>query len=121
MGVRLPPPASDAGEPDGSPAGPSFAAAHGPAAPGLPAGGAGLRPPTFLHGSSPRCRTSVRHLLFVGQSRCPTEVGHLGWRIHSTAPMASTEHVPSFAHLEFDTPLYRTAIAQFDQAVPHAD
>ena len=34
--------------------------------------------------------------------------------------MASTEHVPSFAHLEFDTPLYRTAIAQFDQAVPHA-
>jgi glutamate dehydrogenase (NAD(P)+) len=35
--------------------------------------------------------------------------------------MASTEHVPSFAHLEFDTPLYRTAVAQFDQAVPHAD
>ena len=34
--------------------------------------------------------------------------------------MASTEHVPSFAYLEFDTPLYRTAIAQFDQAVPHA-
>src|SRR5574337_48923 len=34
--------------------------------------------------------------------------------------MASTEHVPSFAQLEFDTPLYRTAIAQFDQAVPHA-
>ena len=29
--------------------------------------------------------------------------------------MASTEHVPSFAHLEFDTPLYRTAIAQFDR------
>jgi glutamate dehydrogenase (NAD(P)+) len=36
--------------------------------------------------------------------------------------MASTEHVaPSFAHLEFDTPLYRTAIAQFDQAVPYAE
>src|SRR4026207_814348 len=35
--------------------------------------------------------------------------------------MASTEHVPSFANLEFDTPLYRTAIAQFDQAVPHAN
>ena len=36
--------------------------------------------------------------------------------------MASTEHVaPSFAHLEFDTPLYRTAIAQFDQAVPYVD
>jgi glutamate dehydrogenase (NAD(P)+) len=35
--------------------------------------------------------------------------------------MASTEHVPSFAHLEFDTPLYRTAVAQFDQAVPYAD
>jgi glutamate dehydrogenase (NAD(P)+) len=34
--------------------------------------------------------------------------------------MASTENVPSFAQLEFDTPLYRTAIAQFDQAVPHA-
>ena len=35
--------------------------------------------------------------------------------------MASTENVPSFAHLEYDTPLYRTAIAQFDQAVPYAD
>ena len=35
--------------------------------------------------------------------------------------MASTEHVPSFAHLEWDTPLYRTAVAQFDQAVPYAD
>src|SRR6188508_2122487 len=35
--------------------------------------------------------------------------------------MASTEHVPSFAHLEWDTPLYRTAIAQFDQAVPYAE
>ena len=35
--------------------------------------------------------------------------------------MASTEHVPSFAHLEYDTPLYRTAVAQFDQAVPYAD
>src|SRR5262245_3883985 len=34
--------------------------------------------------------------------------------------MASIEHVPSVAHLEFDTPLYRTAIAQFDQAVPYA-
>src|SRR6187401_3483892 len=34
--------------------------------------------------------------------------------------MASTEHVPSFAHLEYDTPLFRTAIAQFDQAVPYA-
>jgi len=33
--------------------------------------------------------------------------------------MASTEHVPSFAHLEFDTSLYRTVIAQFDQAVPY--
>jgi glutamate dehydrogenase (NAD(P)+) len=36
--------------------------------------------------------------------------------------MASTGHVvPSFAQLEFDTPLYRTAIAQFDQAVPYSD
>jgi glutamate dehydrogenase (NAD(P)+) len=36
--------------------------------------------------------------------------------------MASTEHaLPSFAGLEFDTPLYRTAIAQFDQAVPYVD
>src|ERR1044072_1033519 len=35
--------------------------------------------------------------------------------------MGSTEHVPSFAHLEYDTPLYRTAIAQFDQAVPYAE
>ncbi len=35
--------------------------------------------------------------------------------------MASTEHAPSFAHLEFDTPLYRTAVAQYDQAVPYAE
>jgi glutamate dehydrogenase (NAD(P)+) len=35
--------------------------------------------------------------------------------------MASTEHVPSFAQLEFDTPLYRTAVAQYDQAVPYSD
>ena len=34
--------------------------------------------------------------------------------------MASTEHAPSYEHLEYDTPLFRTAIAQFDQAVPHA-
>jgi glutamate dehydrogenase (NAD(P)+) len=34
--------------------------------------------------------------------------------------MASTEPAASYADLEYDTPLYRTAIAQFDQAVPHA-
>jgi glutamate dehydrogenase (NAD(P)+) len=35
--------------------------------------------------------------------------------------MASTEHAALHAPLEWDTPLFRTAIAQFDQAVPHAD
>lgn len=35
--------------------------------------------------------------------------------------MASTEHAASYHGLEYDTPLYRTAVAQFDQAVPHAD
>jgi glutamate dehydrogenase (NAD(P)+) len=36
--------------------------------------------------------------------------------------MASTEHAaPSFALLEFDTPLYRTAIAQFEQALPYGN
>ena len=35
--------------------------------------------------------------------------------------MASTEHVPAHEHLEYNTPLYRTAIAQFDQAVPYAE
>ena len=35
--------------------------------------------------------------------------------------MAATEPVPSYHDLEFDTPLYRTAVAQFDQAVPNAD
>jgi len=35
--------------------------------------------------------------------------------------MAAIEQVPSYAGLEYDTPLYRTAIAQFDEAVPHAD
>jgi len=35
--------------------------------------------------------------------------------------MSSTDHASSFARLEYDTPLYRTAIAQFDQAVPYAE
>jgi glutamate dehydrogenase (NAD(P)+) len=35
--------------------------------------------------------------------------------------VAGIEEVAAHAHLEWDTPLYRTAIAQFDQAVPHAD
>jgi glutamate dehydrogenase (NAD(P)+) len=35
--------------------------------------------------------------------------------------MPSTDQASTFADLEYDTPLYRTAIAQFDQAVPYAD
>ncbi len=35
--------------------------------------------------------------------------------------MASTEHASLNAPLEWDTPLFRTAIAQFDQAIPYAD
>ncbi|MSO58540.1 MAG: Glu/Leu/Phe/Val dehydrogenase [Thermoleophilia bacterium] len=35
--------------------------------------------------------------------------------------MATVEQTVSFAGLEFDSPLYRTAIAQFDLAVPHAE
>ena len=42
-------------------------------------------------------------------------------RSYTHAAMASTEHAPSYEHLEYDTPLFRTAIAQFDQAVPYAD
>ncbi len=34
--------------------------------------------------------------------------------------MASTPEALAHAQLEWDTPLYRTAVAQFDQAVPHA-
>jgi len=34
--------------------------------------------------------------------------------------MASVEEARLHDHLEWNTPLYRTAIAQFDQAVPHA-
>jgi glutamate dehydrogenase (NAD(P)+) len=34
--------------------------------------------------------------------------------------MASVEEARLHDHLEWDTPLYRTAIAQFDQAVPYA-
>jgi glutamate dehydrogenase (NAD(P)+) len=34
--------------------------------------------------------------------------------------VAQIEEAAAHAHLEWDTPLYRTAIAQFDQAVPHA-
>ena len=35
--------------------------------------------------------------------------------------MARIEEAASHAHLEWDTPLFRTAIAQFDQALPHAN
>jgi glutamate dehydrogenase (NAD(P)+) len=35
--------------------------------------------------------------------------------------MASVSAAGARATLEWDTPLYRTAVAQFDQAVPHAD
>ncbi len=34
--------------------------------------------------------------------------------------MASTPEALAHAQLEWDTPLYRTAVAQFDQAVPHS-
>ena len=34
--------------------------------------------------------------------------------------VASTPEALAHAQLEWDTPLYRTAVAQFDQAVPHA-
>jgi glutamate dehydrogenase (NAD(P)+) len=34
--------------------------------------------------------------------------------------MASVDEAELHAHLEFDTPLFRTAVAQFDEAVPHA-
>src|SRR5581483_9815893 len=60
--------------------------------------------------------------------RVPAPASHAGRRprnglaprVHSR-PMASVEDVELHAHLEWDTPLYRTAIAQFDQAVPYAD
>ena len=36
--------------------------------------------------------------------------------------MVRIEHAPpEQAHLEWDTPLFRTALAQFEQALPHAD
>ncbi len=35
--------------------------------------------------------------------------------------MTGIEDAAAHAHLEWDTPLYRTAIAQFDQAVPYAE
>jgi glutamate dehydrogenase (NAD(P)+) len=35
--------------------------------------------------------------------------------------VARIEAEAAHAHLEWDTPLYRTAVAQFDQAVPYAD
>ena len=35
--------------------------------------------------------------------------------------MASPPEALAHAHLEWDTPLYRMAVAQFDQAVPVAD
>ena len=35
--------------------------------------------------------------------------------------MARTEESAAQAHLEWDTPLFETAIAQFEQALPYAD
>ena len=35
--------------------------------------------------------------------------------------MSSVEETAAHTHLEWDTPLFRTAIAQFEQAVPYAD
>jgi glutamate dehydrogenase (NAD(P)+) len=35
--------------------------------------------------------------------------------------MAQIEEAASHAHLEWDTPLFRTAVAQFEQALPYAD
>ena len=32
--------------------------------------------------------------------------------------MAEVQEIP---HLEWETPLYRTALAQYEQALPHAD
>ena len=36
--------------------------------------------------------------------------------------MAEVQEVsPEHGHLEWETPLYRTALAQYEQALPHAD
>jgi hypothetical protein len=35
--------------------------------------------------------------------------------------MASVEETAAHTHLEWDTPLFGTAIAQFEQALPYAD
>jgi glutamate dehydrogenase (NAD(P)+) len=35
--------------------------------------------------------------------------------------VASIEELPAHAQLEWDTPLFRTALAQFEQAIPYAD
>ena len=35
--------------------------------------------------------------------------------------MAKTEHAADHVHLEWDTPLFRTSVAQYEQALPYAD
>src|SRR6185312_5153322 len=67
--------------------------------------------PAGRPGSADRCTSRRRGL--VGETWFPHVVATL-------AAMASTEHA-SYEHLEYDTPLFRTAIAQFDQAVPYAE
>ena len=44
-----------------------------------------------------------------------------GSRVDCGGAMASTHEAHLHDPLEWDTPLFRTAIAQYDQAVPHAD
>src|SRR5262249_38632913 len=41
-------------------------------------------------------------------------------RGYTARAMASVDEAELHRHLEFDTPLFRTAVAQFDEAVPHA-
>jgi glutamate dehydrogenase (NAD(P)+) len=57
---------------------------------------------------------------FVRPTTARRGSGTAAGRRYTQPAMASTEHARSREHLEYDTPLYRTAIAQFDQAVPHA-
>ena len=40
---------------------------------------------------------------------------------HYTAAVARIEETAAHTHLEWDTPLFRTALAQYEQALPYAD
>ena len=73
------------------------------------------RPPSSRPAPSGPARSASRIPLY-----CVRPGNGPGHRGYTPPAVASTPEALAHAQLEWDTPLYRTAVAQFDQAVPHA-